>query len=283
MINANCFDVLSKSAQEIVVPPKGMRLPLWPKLDAIIKGLRVREFSILCGSTGSGKSQFTTCLCHQLFMQGIPQYIMSVENGPVDFGKRLLSISAGFDMNDGDPHPKEAVQEAYKKIAPFVNIGHFSLYDNRVPRQELLDNIDRHVEAGCKLVLMDNINFFLHITKASDQLVEMDNLIHDLVIRSKSLDAHLIMIMHPRKTENGQVSNEFEIKGSSSSVQEAHNVFLFNRPMREEVAKGSMKYTDRILKIAKMRHNGKAVGREILFNCDNGVNYNEAKFAQDYK
>jgi hypothetical protein len=85
----------------------------------------------------------------------------------------------------------------------------------------------------------------------------------------KRIDMHVIMVMHPKKTDNGRVESEFDIKGSSTAVQEAHNVFLFNRPSLEDQKIGFDRQNHRELKIAKMRRRGKYVGRRLMFKNNN--------------
>jgi hypothetical protein len=85
------------------------------------------------------------------------------------------------------------------------------------------------------------------------------------------------MIMHPKKTEHGRVESEFDIKGSSTAVQEAHNVFLFNRPGADLLEQEIAKPFDREIKIAKMRRRGRAVGARVILKSVQGVAYQEGE------
>ena len=128
---------------------------------------------------------------------------------------------------------------------------------------------------GIKVAIVDNLSFFLEMTTASNQLIEMDRVIHNLIIFCKSVDVHILMVMHPKKTENGRVESENDIKGSSTANQEAHNIFLWNRPHPKLITDGKASPDDRELFISKMRRRGKYTSKRLLMKSTNGVSYEE--------
>ena len=100
----------------------------------------------------------------------------------------------------------------------------------------------------------------------------MDRVIHELILFCKRVDVHIIMVMHPKKTEGGRVVSEFDIKGSSTAVQEAHNIFLFNRARATK--DGLVTPSDRELTLNKMRRRGSHVGKTLIFGST-GTRYEE--------
>jgi len=223
----------SEAIKELTTPPEAVRLPRSPLLDDMLGGLRPHEFSILCGSTGAGKTTLLANLAVEFMMQGTEQYIASVETGHVDFIKRMISAHAQKDWNTGDPIPEKIISnysEQFMKL--FMNQKSIlALYDNRIGVEILMKEIEYAYENfGTKVCMLDNLNFFLDVKSSKDQIVEMDRVTHEFIMFCKRMPIHMIMVMHPKKTESGRVLNEFDIKGSSTAVQEAHNVLLFNRP-----------------------------------------------------
>lgn len=268
------------AAKIMTVPAESIRINGWAKFDNAIRGLRMHEFSIICGPTGSGKTQWLCNLSAKLLLQGVPQFVMSVETGGPDYMIRMLSALSGEDFNTGEKIPKEKVQAAIDRCgdAFFEDRFWLSTYETRIPLQELLDTVTYSVQVlGAKLIVMDNVNYFTEVTCSRDQIVAIDSTIHELVVLSKQLETHIIMVMHPRKTEGGRIENEFDIKGSSTAVQEASNVLLMNRSLEDPLS------GNREIKLAKVRKNGRVSGNIILFKCEDGVSYHEAKFAEDYK
>lgn len=277
----NMRQVYLDAIRELKTPYPAIGLPDWSYFTKITGGLRAREFSILCGSTGSGKTTFLANVSAQLLKQGTKHFVMSVETGHTDFMKRVMSVLHGRDINTGEAVSVDEIARIHMASARYLEADtiEFSIYDNRVPVEQLLHDLRAmHDLRGCKVAMIDNLNFFLEVTRASDTIVEMDRVIHELIIFCKQTDMHVIMVMHPRKTDGGRIESEFDIKGSSTAVQEAHNVFLFNRPRPEDIESGKRDRTDREVKFAKMRRRGPFVGCELIFDGRNTV-YSERGYA----
>lgn len=249
-------------------PPESIKLPTWTAFNDIVGGFRAKEFSILCGSTGAGKTSFLANLSAELLASKTKHFVMSVETGHMDFLARVLSVIVNEDLNTGDPIPKEkilriGVNHHEKLFSDYIEL---SLYDNRISLDELIGNLTWAVENKCKIAFIDNLNFFLNITSDQNMVVEMDRVTHELIMFCKRNPIHIVLVMHPKKTTGTRVLSEFDIKGSSTAVQEANNIFLFNRPDPQDIESGDSVYTDRELLIAKMRRRGKYVGRTLVFN-----------------
>lgn len=277
----NQREVYLAARQELARPYPAIQLASWPDWNRAVGGFRTREFSILCGQTGSGKTTFLANLSAQLLLQGTRHFVMSVETGHTDFMKRVLSALHGVDLNTGEAVPAGMLQAIHDRYAEALEADtiEFSLYDNRVSVEQLMADVRHMVDKrGCKIAMLDNLNFFMEVTSASNQLIEMDRVVHELIIFCKQVDVHLILVMHPKKTETGYVENEFDIKGSSTAVQEAHNVFLFNRPRKEDIESGVRRKTQREILLCKMRRRGGFVGSKIVFEST-GTRYTEKGFA----
>lgn len=276
-------DLIGPAYDNLANPPPSIRITDLPTLSDTTKGFRSNEFSILCGATGVGKTTFIANLSASLITQGIPHYVASVETGSLDFVRRVISVFANEDLNDGEAIPKSKLYSIHKRFnteltSKYLNLA---LYENRTTVEKLMaDMAEAHVKYGAKVAIIDNLNFFMEVTSAANSIVEMDRVVHELIIFCKQIDMHVIMIMHPKKTESLRVESEFDIKGSSLAVQEAHNVFLLNRPSEEDLKNGTLTKFDRELKVAKMRRNGRAVGRRIFFRTSNGVKYTEKGYEE---
>lgn len=274
----NMREVFLEAIEELAKPYPSTMLTSsnWELFNAVSGGFRPREFTILCGSTGSGKTTWLANLSAHLLKSGAKHFVMSVETGHTDFMKRVLSVLEGEDLNTGNPVPLYRLEKLTADNIELLQSGmiEFSLYENRVSVEQLLWDLDCMAKIGCKIAMIDNLNFFMEVTRASDQVIEMDRVIHELIIFCKRVDMHVIMVMHPKKTVNGRVESEFDIKGSSTAVQEAHNVFLFNRPDLKSIESGKRDFSSRELKVAKMRRRGQYVGKQLVYSC-RGTRYEE--------
>lgn len=276
-------EVYVETLEQLATEYPAMKLPDWAAFNYMTGGFRVKEFSVFCGSTGAGKTTFLANLSAQLLKQRVKHFVMSVETGRHDYLRRIMSVLSGEDWNTGEAVPVEKLH-AFDQLHGGVfntDLIEFSLYEDRFSVEQLIHDIEFMVARGCKLAFVDNLNFFMEVTRAADAVVEMDRVIHELIMFCKRTDVHVVMVMHPNKGsgKNGstRVETEFDIKGSSTAVQEAQNVFLWNRPKPEDVESGKRLYTDRELKLTKMRRRGIRQGSVLVFGS-NGTSYVEKGF-----
>ena len=276
-------EVFLTAIEELATPYPSITLPEWNWFNSMVGGFRTREFTILCGSTGSGKTTMLANVSAQLLKQGVKHFVMSVETGHTDYMKRIMSVLAADDINTGDPISVEYIAKIVAEHNKLLTSGNieFSLYDNRVPVEQLIHDLTYMQAKGCKIAFVDNLNFFMEVTSAQNQIIEMDRVVHELVLFCKRVDMHVVLVMHPKKTEGAstRVVSEFDIKGSSTSVQEATNVFLFNRPREEDLKSGARNKFDRELTLQKLRRRGKYVHNTIIFSST-GTQYSEVGFRE---
>jgi KaiC/GvpD/RAD55 family RecA-like ATPase len=243
----------------------------WHYLDRALRGFREREFTVFCGPTGIGKTTLLANLACQFLVQHIPVFVASVETGPNDFLRKMMSVVTGEELTYGESGKTRIKEIAAENQSMFLNPMHvFSNYDSRVSHKRLLaDLLYSHEKNGTKVALVDNLNFLMDVQDAKQGVVQMDRAIHDFIVFVKKVPMHVIMVMHPRKTENGRVESEFDIKGSSTAVQEAANVVLWNRLKDETDA--PMEFEPKLcreMKLAKVRKNGRGVGSRIIFGLN---------------
>lgn len=266
------FDIFNQAAREIVNPPMGVKVPAWKTFSEYTGGLRMNEFTIFCGATGSGKTQFLANMLVHLTSQGVKCFAAPVETGPTDMARRMISVVAGRDLNTGDPIPMSSFKGALESSLPMMANMIFSTHDNRVDIQEMIQILKyMNEKEGVKVAVLDNLNFFLKPTSAADSLMEMDSAVHEFVMLAKKIPIHIFLVMHPRKTEHGKITSEFDIKGSSTAVQEASNILLMNRLDEAECNAGSgLDPFCREFVFKKIRKRGFYVNRKFYMRYQGG-------------
>lgn len=265
-------DLVEKALSEILSPVEGIMIPTMPKLSLFLGGLRPHEVTILCAGTGAGKTSLLASIAAELVKQGIPTMVAPVETGDTDFTTRVISALAERDLNDGLPKTVEELGPGIHKILDTLRDAplYITNYDNRVEIEELKSVLEfASNRDGVRVVMLDNLNFFLKVTSSTMEKAEMDSAIHELVMFAKRFPIHTILICHPRKTENGRVVSEYDIKGSSTAVQECANVLLFNRVTDEDIGLG-YRPNDREFVFRKIRKRGAYVGSKIFMRYECG-------------
>ena len=242
-------------------------------LSEQIGGFLPGGFTVLCGATGTGKTTLLANIACDFLVQKLPFFVASVEIGHGNFAARMLSVLSGEEIPDYFETMEErlAYEANVLKHLSF-NGGIFSPYDSRVDHRHLLTDIwMAHKEHGVKVALMDNLNYMMEVTSAENQVIAMDKVIHDMVVFAKRTGIHLLMVLHPKKTMNGRVETEFDVKGSSTAVQEAGLVLLWNRLENSEHApQGENPSWCRELKLAKCRARGRNAGARIIYSMREG-------------
>lgn len=264
------FDLASVS---VVNPPKGVMLEGWDEFNEFTGGLRPSEFTIFCGGTGIGKTQWLANLVAKLVKQNVKTFCAPVETGPEDLGRRIFSVLGNHDFNAGyepSAEMKSNLMHVMKtNMETYSNNLLVSTYDDRVDINEMIETLKFvHDVHGVQVALLDNLNFFMKPVRASEQILEYDEVIHRFVMLAKQLPVHVILVMHPKKTD-GKILSEFDIKGSSTAVQEASNVLLMNRLDEDELVNGKDLY-DREFVFRKIRRRGFYVGRKFYMRSKHG-------------
>lgn len=266
-------DLYPRAIQRLLNPPVGIPLPAWPKFNEFLGGLRMHELTLFCAPTGGGKTQFLANVSAQLLKQDIPHFVAPVETGDIDFLIRVMSTLDGRDyklLDRLDMFDHQRLEERMRERFAPGKIW-ISTYDNRVDIAEMATLLKFQAQQGARVAVLDNLNFFLRVTSSQMEKAEMDEAMHTFVMLTKKIPIHVILVCHPRKTDGeGRVDSEFDIKGSSTAVQEASNVMLFNRPSLEQLRDGRKRSTDRELVFRKIRERGIHVGKPIWFSYTEG-------------
>src|SRR5438477_407814 len=184
-------DMYQEALRELAYPYSSIELPHWRMLNQLLGGFRMREFTILCGSTGSGKTTLLANWAKAFMLTGKRCFVMSVETGPTDFVKRTMSTFAQKDLNKGYAVDRETLQIFHQQHGPsFTTDSLFlSLYDSRIHHTEVLKEIQWHREVkNCEIVFIDNLNFLMEVVASSEQITQMDTVVHDLIMFTKRTD-----------------------------------------------------------------------------------------------
>lgn len=249
-------------------------IPGFEKLSEAVGGFPHNGFTIITGGSGLGKSTLAGNLWVGLNALQKNIYTVPIEIGPHEFTDMLISIIASKSRRNLTP---EDYREARTKWFPhfFNNRGHvMAKHESRLGHLDFLAEVYYHHKTrGISVAFGDNWNFMLEPARGADANAENDRALHDCITFSKLVPVHIYMIMHPRKDnakdKTERVASMFDIKGSSTSPQEATNVLLFN-PLEDPKDAPPMVHPDRCreITIAKARFNGRSRGAKVIYSLN---------------
>jgi replicative DNA helicase len=237
-------------------------------------GLRPNGFSILCGPTGAGKTTLLANLWMQFRVMGLPTFTAPVENGKEDFIEMLCSIASGKSRLQLGAAEWQGIKEVNAPALFDDRRFTFSNHESRLSHLDLLTDIYHSYKTkGTKIALCDNWQFMQDFSDEKNAMAKSDKALHEMVTFSKQVPVHIFMVMHPKKTEDERVNSIFDIKGSSTSMQEAHNIWLFNRLKNDKDVPDSPLFSltpefCREITVGKARYNGRSTGSRIIYSLD---------------
>lgn len=254
--------------------PGNYDIPGFTRLSQATGGLRPNGFSVICGPTGAGKTTLLANLWMKFHDARLPTFTAPVENGKEDFIDMVVSIASKRSRLQMGRSDWEDVRTQFRAPLFGDRRNVFSNHESRVSHIDLLTDIYyAHLTKGTKIALCDNWQFMLDVKNGRDVNFESDRALHECVVFTKHIPVHIFMVMHPRKTDEERVDSIFDIKGSSTSVQEAHNIWLFNRLKNEKDLPAAPLYGMvpefcREIMVGKARYNGRATRSKIIYSLD---------------
>jgi len=222
-----------------------------------LKGLRMGEFTILTGETGSGKTTFLTQMSLDFVKQGIPTLWGSFEIKNDKLASLFLMQYSKKNLRQSPIEEIEFQSENFEKMPLYmlkfhgsqniddvINTMNFAVYNHDIQN-----------------IVLDNLQFMVGIpTKISNKFDFQDEIIQRLRKFATEKNVHVTLVIHPRKDEVLRISSIF---GTGKASQEADNIFIL------QSYKGL-----RIIDIAKNRFDG-TVGKVALAFDNNSCRFFE--------
>ena len=224
----------------------------WPKADGKIQ-FRPEEVTLWAGSNGSRKSMMTGQAMLDFSQQGYRSLTISLEMSARKTMERMFRQAAG----KGQPSPRECDHAAAVmrgKVFIFDHVGSLPV--------ERLSAVIRWARKTLQVehVLIDSM---MKVVNGDDDYNGQKDFINRMCEVAKETALHLHIVVHTRKPAESveRVPSKWDIKGSSSVTDLAHNVITLwrNRP-KEGDPKANQSAPDQVLDIQKQR-NGEFEGK----------------------
>jgi twinkle protein len=206
----------------------GVALP-WLETHDLVR-LRMKEISIWAGINGHKKS---TVLSQVLLWAakevrvGLASFEM-----PIHYTAKMMCKQAACSDTPPESYGHRFIDWAAKRFLWYRVLG-------GVEPIQCLGAIVAMAKRGAKIIAIDNLQF----TGVTEDMVRERLFFNQLIGLAEALDIHIAIVHHVRKPERGGdefVPSRFDVRGSSSLVDQAHLLFIVwhnkkrNRILRQQ-------------------------------------------------
>lgn len=224
-------DLRSEIYMEITNPlqVQGIQSEFLPRLNSLICGHRRGELSIYSGHTGVGKTTFLSQMSLDYCMQGVPTLWGSFELSNIRIAKLLLSQ---FYARSTGKSPVHLANEFDEWAEKFENLPMFFMrYFGSNPIERVLDAMEYgNYVHDCSHVVLDNLQFMTSgQARGYDKFDVMDHAVEKLRRFATQHNAHVSLVVHPRKENDDQIIQTASIFGTAKATQEADNLIILQR------------------------------------------------------
>ncbi len=256
------------------------------EFNRMLGGIRLKELSIVIGHTGSGKTTFALNAGMWAEEVGYPVLFLPFENRIESVLKKLVQIESGETLytRDANNVMKLAHDDVWYDARIDALDARALWFLNKRNNKEkygyyTIDKVEELIRYSVKFydikfVVVDHLHYFLKLSEAESPVLVIDEAMRRLKMLTEELAIHIMLIVHPNKTEDSKTGKPVRLglnsgKGASSIAQECDNYFVV-----EKVDMGGKPVA--VVKLIKNREIGTT--GNIAFNVADNLNkYCECK------
>jgi twinkle protein len=210
------------------VQAAGKQFTTLPSMNAILKGHRRGELSIITGPTGAGKTTFLSQVSLDLCNQGVNTLWGSFEIKNIQLMKKMLTQYAG-NPNVLNDDLFEHAADGFEALPMY-----FMRFYGSTEIDEVLDAMDYAVYVyDVEHILLDNLQFMLSSTVTSKSGFEryeaQERALEKFRRFATDKNVHLSLVIHPRKEQDDALLNINSVFGTAKATQEADNVLILQK------------------------------------------------------
>lgn len=245
----------------------GVRTGIKPLDDELLK-IFYGTLTVLSGRPGSGKTSIIDQTIARTIDEGKSVFLFSKEMPERMSANWFNTIIAGRRnmeerKNRSDKKYFVIPQSIQKKMQSFYNKKLF-IYRDDEPNdvESVMKSAEECVRKfGCKLIVLDNLMMLDLNCAESDKNTAQTNLINALIKFAAKFNVAVVLIAHPRKTQDSNTDIEmYDISGTSNIINLAMRSIGLRRVSKKEKNDPKSKWSkyDVVLTIMKDRLLGKA-------------------------
>ena len=202
-------------------------------LDHALSGLKPGKVTLLTGKTGNGKSTLALSVAFDLLLRGVPVMASSFEYDDADLLGLFAAMGLGKARTEVTPKDVKRHREGLLAL-PLCILPAGEPY----PLADLLAEIRTAVYGyACRLVLIDPLDWTVpYGPRAETRYADVARYLRGLLagLREEELPAHVLLVVSPRKTQDGRNVVAEDIAGAQSLGADAWNIVAVRAPEQVE-------------------------------------------------
>lgn len=213
----------------------GTGTPSIPTVSAIIKGFRRGELTILTGPTGGGKTTLLSQMSVDFAKAGVPTLWGSFEIKNARLVEKQLQqyYKGSGSLRSLSPDKLESLADDFESL-PL----HYMNFHSSTELAQILDAMDFAVyRDDTQHIIIDNLQFLLPRTTGTggrggtnfDKLSAQDSVLDEFRKFATEKNVNIILVIHPRKEDEGVALGMSSIFGTAKATQEADVVLILQR------------------------------------------------------
>lgn len=197
------------------------------KVNTVMGSLKPGYLFVLAGRPKAGKSTMViNFMDYWAGKLGVPVGMYTCEMRPERIAEKYVVMKVP-DIKDIEDTQPETIKEAKLKL-PFDKIHMYYPKPGELEIEKVCDKIREMVQRyGIKIFCFDNLLF---LCRGENENALIDIATQQFKLLAEELDIVLVLVTHPRKSNNNKQMKNEDMKGSSSIYQDADVIFLMHRP-----------------------------------------------------
>lgn len=210
------------SLDELLRPrATGVLSEIFPKLDAKLKGFRLRELTMMLAPSNVGKTSVCAALANRFMENGHKIGMVMLEESLQDTLQRLVAAHLGVNFNHFRENPmsvgfsREEIEAAFDwvKSTGVVVLDHFG----SLPIHTLMEKLKYMVYAqGVKYIILDHVSMLVSGMRTTDERKELDITMTELAAFCASNDVHILAVSHINRSNAADFKAPKELKEGES-------------------------------------------------------------------
>ena len=245
----------------------------WNGLNEKLQGIRFGELNLLCGGSGTGKSQMCREIAYDCISKGHKVGYIALEESVKRSIRGIVSVGLNAQIHNPEVRKNisdKKILEEFDKVKNYIAFyDHFGSSDS----DDLMNRIRFMVQSlDCKIIILDHISIVISGLDTDNERRLIDVTMTHLRKLVEEVKCAMFVVSHLKRPSGNQGHEEgiqtslSHLRGSHSLAQLSDAVIGFERDQQSETESNIM-----IVRVLKNRFSGDTgIATSLIYNKETG-------------